>query len=141
MAASPGSVPGIWYSGSSEPIMRFDQSKTMRRSSWGTPSSSAMTSRGSSAEISSTKSAVPRSHTESMMPSAYPMICRSRSRTILGVKPLLTRRRYRVCMVGSMLTIISCCWASWSSSISWKSDVRRAEEKCSQSRFTWTQSS
>ena len=73
--------------------MRFDQSKTMRRSSWGTPSSSAMTRRGSSAEISSTKSAVPRSHTESMMPSAYPTICCSRSRTILGVKPLLTSRR------------------------------------------------
>ena len=50
--------------------MRLDQSKTLRRSSWGTPNSSAMTSSGSSAEISSTKSAVPRSHTVSMMPSA-----------------------------------------------------------------------
>ena len=73
--------------------MRLDQSNTLRRSSWGTPSSSAMTSRGSSAEISSTKSALPRSHTESMMPSAYPTICASRSRTIFGVNPLLTRRR------------------------------------------------
>ena len=108
--------------------MRFDQSKTMRRSSWGTPSSSAMTSSGSSAEISSTKSAVPRSHTASIMPSAYPTIVASRSRTIFGVKPLFTIRRYLVCIVGSMLTIISCCCANWSSSISWKSDPRRAEE-------------
>ena len=65
-----------------------------------------MTRSGSSAEISSTKSAVPRSHTASMMPSAYPTICCSRSRTSFGVKPLLTRRRYRVCMVGSMFSII-----------------------------------
>ena len=54
--------------------MRLDQSNTLRRSSWGTPSSSAMTRSGSSAEISSTKSAVPLSQTASMIPSAYPTI-------------------------------------------------------------------
>ena len=56
---APGVGASSWYSGSSEPIMRLDQSKTRWRSSWGTPIRSAMTWRGSSAEICSTKSAVP----------------------------------------------------------------------------------
>ncbi len=49
--------PAVWYSGSWLPIIRLDQSNIRWRSSSGTPSSSAMTSSGSSAAISVTKSA------------------------------------------------------------------------------------
>ena len=77
-----------------------------------------MTCRGSSAEICSTKSADPASHTLSMMESAAATTLASRSRIIRGVKPLLTSRRYRVCMGGSMLSIIIRCWARASSSMS-----------------------
>ena len=52
-----------------------------------------MTCSGSSAEISVTKSASPFSMTSSMMESAAPWMLSSRSRTMRGVKPLLTRRR------------------------------------------------
>ena len=88
-----GLAPMTWYSGSSAPIIRLDQSKTRWRSSWGTPISSAMTCRGSSAEICSTKSADPCSHTVSMMASVDATTLASRSRIIRGVKPLLTSRR------------------------------------------------
>ena len=71
----------------------FDQSNTRWRSSWGTPMRSAMTCRGSSAEICSTKSAEPVSQTVSMMESADATTLASRSRIIRGVNPLLTRRR------------------------------------------------
>ena len=59
MAAWPRASAFCWYSGSSEPIILLDQSKTRWRSSWGTPIRSAMTWSGSSAEICSTKSAEP----------------------------------------------------------------------------------
>ena len=49
----------------------------------------------------------------------------SRSRIIRGVKPLLTSRRYRVCMGGSMFSIIMRCWARTSSSMSWNSVADR----------------
>ena len=52
-----------------------------------------MTWRGSSAEIWVTKSARPASITSSMMASLARWMLSSRSRTIRGVKPLLTRRR------------------------------------------------
>ena len=84
-----------------------------------------MTWRGSSAEICSTKSAVPCSQTPSMMESADRTTFSSRSRIIRGVNPLLTSRRYRVCMGGSMLSIIIRCSARASSSMS----VNRAAER------------
>ena len=43
MAAWPAASADTWYSGSSAPIIRLDQSKTRWRSSWGTPIRSAMT--------------------------------------------------------------------------------------------------
>ncbi len=52
-----------------------------------------MTCRGSSAETSVTKSARPASMTSSMMASVARWMLASRSRTMRGVKPLLTRRR------------------------------------------------
>ena len=93
MAAWPAASADTWYSGSSAPIMRLDQSKTRCRSSWGTPTRSAMTWSGSSAEICSTKSADPCSHTASRIESVADTTLTSRSRIILGVKPLLTSRR------------------------------------------------
>ena len=59
MAEVMASSASAWYSGSSLPTMRLDHSNMRWRSSWGTPSSSAMTWRGSSAEIWVTKSASP----------------------------------------------------------------------------------
>ena len=73
--------------------MRLDQSNIWWRSSWGTPSSSAMTRSGSSAEISVTKSASPFSMTSSMMASVARWMLSSRSRIVRGVNPLLTSRR------------------------------------------------
>ncbi len=55
----------------------------------------------------------------------------SRSRIIRGVNPLLTSRRYRVCMGGSMFSIIMRCWPRTSSSKSWKRVAARWDEKCS----------
>ena len=52
-----------------------------------------MTWRGSSAEIWVTKSAWPVSMTSSMMASVERWMRSSRSRTMRGVNPLLTRRR------------------------------------------------
>ncbi len=66
-----------------------------------------------------------------MMPSAASTTFSSRSRIIRGVKPLLTSRRYRVCIGGSMLSIIIRCWASTSSSKSWNRVAARDDEKCS----------
>ena len=48
-----------WYSGSSDPIIRLLHSKSLWRSSLGTPMSSAITSSGSSAATSTTKSPSP----------------------------------------------------------------------------------
>ena len=93
MAAVSASSAWPWYSGSSLPTMRLDHSNMRWRSSWGTPSSSAMTWSGSSAERSVTKSASPFSTTWSMMASVERWMLSSRSRTMRGVKPLLTRRR------------------------------------------------
>ena len=93
MAEVRASSVWSWYSGSSLPTMRLDHSNMRWRSSWGTPRSSAMTCSGSSAEISVTKSASPFSMTSSMMESAARWMLSSRSRTMRGVKPLLTRRR------------------------------------------------
>ena len=58
-----------------------------------------------------------------------------------GVKPLLTRRRYRVCSGGSIVTIIRRCCSSWSSGVSHKKVPLRYDEKRWASRFTVTQSS
>ncbi len=52
-----------------------------------------MTTRGSSAAMSVTKSALPFSMTESMMSSVAAWIRSWSWLTIRGVKPLLTRRR------------------------------------------------
>ncbi len=93
MAACPAASADTWYSGSSAPIIRLDQSNTRWRSSCGTPTRSAITWSGSSAEICSTKSAEPFSHTESMIPSVATTTLASRSRIIRGVNPLLTSRR------------------------------------------------
>ena len=46
----------FWYSGSAAPIMLFDHSNRLWRSSTGTPISSAMAISGSSAATSVTKS-------------------------------------------------------------------------------------
>ena len=54
-------------SGSPAPTIRFVQSKSLRRSSWGTPMISAMAWSGSSAAMSVTKSAEPCSITLSTM--------------------------------------------------------------------------
>ena len=64
VAALPASsMPSasFWNSGSSAPIMRFDHSKSLWRSSCGTPISSAMACSGSSAAMSETKSHDPSS--------------------------------------------------------------------------------
>ncbi len=52
-----GDLPAAGTRGPRLPIMRLDQSNIRCRSSLGTPSSSAMTARGSSAAMSVTKSA------------------------------------------------------------------------------------
>ena len=58
MAACWDASSPVWYSGSWLPIIRLDQSNMRCRSSWGTPRSSAMTTSGSSAAMSVTKSAL-----------------------------------------------------------------------------------
>ena len=120
--------------------MRLLQSKTRCRSSWGTPSRSAITCNGSSAEISVTKSHSPFSLTASMMLLAWRRMVSWSWLTRRGVKPLFTSSRYRVCMGGSMFSIISRCWASISSSDSMNSAVRRLEENSWLSRLTATRS-
>ena len=93
MEAIWATSPAVWYSGSSLPIMRLDQSNMRWRSSLGTPSSSAITTRGSSAAMSVTKSAEPVSMTLSMMSSVAAWIRSCNWLIIRGVKPLLTSRR------------------------------------------------
>ena len=82
-----------WYSGSSAPIMRLLHSKILWRSSLGTPISSAMTSRGSSAAMSTTKSLSPWGRTRSRMPVVSSRMWTSIRPIILGVKPRFTSRR------------------------------------------------
>ena len=93
MAALRAASASPWYSGSSLPTMLLDHSNILWRSSGGTPSSSAMTRSGSSAEIWVTKSASPFSMTSSMMSSVERWMLSSRSRTVRGVNPLFTSRR------------------------------------------------
>jgi len=121
----------FWYSGSSLPTIRFDQSNILWRSSSGTPNSSAITTRGSSAAMSVTKSARPCSMTLSMIRSVARWMLSWSSATIRGVNPLLTRRRYRVWSGGSMFSITSCCWARVSSVSSQMKVALLADEKCS----------
>ena len=83
----------IPYSGSSAPIIRFDQSNILWRSSWGTPRMSAMAWRGSSAATSTTKSHSPRSATWSTIAVVRVRSVSPSSWTIRGVKPRLTIRR------------------------------------------------
>ena len=92
-------------------------------------------------DISVTKSASPFSQTESMMPLVWRRMVSSNCPTRRGVKPLLTSSRYRVCMGGSMFSIISRCWASISSSDSMNRAVLRFEENSWLSRLTATRSS
>ena len=106
VAASMPSA-SFWNSGSSAPIIRLDQSKSLRRSSWGTPISSAMACSGSSAAMSATKSHEPASATLSTMAVALAVRWVSSRPIMRGVKPLFTRSRYRVCRGGSMYSIIS----------------------------------
>ena len=93
MAACCEASSPVWYSGSWLPIIVLDQSNIRWRSSWGTPRRSAMTTSGSSAAMSVTKSAVPVSMTESMMSSVAALIRSWSWLTIRGVNPLLTNRR------------------------------------------------
>ena len=81
------------YSGSSAPIMRLDQSKSLNRSSRGTPSSSAMTSSGSSAATSTTKSQSRLAMASSTMRTVRSRRCSSRAAIMRGVKPRLTSLR------------------------------------------------
>ena len=96
-----------WYSGSSEPTIRLDQSNSLNRSSRGTPSSSAITSNGSSAAMSTTKSQSPSlASASSMMRTVSSRTCGSRAAIIRGVNPRFTSLRYRVWPGGSMNSIM-----------------------------------
>ncbi len=86
--------------------MRFDQSNSLWRSSIGTPMRSAIACNGSSAAMSTTKSHSPRSITLSTIVLARRTIVSLSLLIIRGVNPLLTSSRYRVCLVGSMYSII-----------------------------------
>ncbi len=124
------------YSGSSEPIIRFDHSKTRWRSSWGTPIISAITWSGSSAATAVTKSHSPRSITSSTIVRATSRMRSSSWVTMRGVKPLFTSSRMRVCRGGSWISIIIRCCSSASSSRALTVMPPRSDEKVSQSRLT-----
>ena len=93
---------------------------------------------GSRAATSVTKSHSPLAATTSMMRAVSSRICTSSFDTMRGVKPLFTSNRYRVCIGGSMLSIIIRCCARSSSAISVMSAEPRADENRSISRFTST---
>ena len=121
--------------------MRLDQSNILCRSVWGTPRMSAMTCSGSSAATSVTKSNSPRGVTLSRI-GAGPRgsVCSSWV-IIRGVKPLFTSRRYRVCIGGSMFSIMSRCWSRSAGAMSHMNAAPRADEKVWLSRLTVTTSS
>ena len=72
----------------------------------GTPIGSAITSSGSSAATSVTKSHSPLGPTRSMISLACRRVDSSRVPTMRGVKPLLTSSRSFVCLGGSMFSMI-----------------------------------
>ena len=121
--------------------MRLDQSKTLWRSSSGTPISSAITISGSSAAHSVTKSPSPFA---TAIPTMSSQVCwiRSSSRAIIrGVKPRLTRLRIRVWSGGSWLSMNIRCWSTCSWAYSLIIAVFSCEENSSGLRETKTTSS
>ena len=89
--------------------MSFDQSKTLRRSSWGTPISSAIACSGSSAATSVTKSPLPLASASAMIRSARAVSAARRLPIARGVKPRETMPRSLVCCGGSMLSMTNRC--------------------------------
>jgi len=89
--------------------MSFDQSKTLPRSSWGTPISSAIACNGSSAATSRTKSPVPPASAAAVIRSARAVSAARRLAIARGVKPRDTIPRSLVCCGGSMLSMTNRC--------------------------------
>jgi hypothetical protein len=86
--------------------MSSDQRSRSSRSSGATPSMSPISTIGSGAATSRTKSHAPRSQTLSMIASHLSRISPSRSRTRPGVKPRFTTLRRFQCSGSSMSIII-----------------------------------
>ena len=86
-------VPSSWYSGSLPPIVRLLHSRSLWRSSSGTPMMSAMAMSGSSAATSTTKSADPLSQIRSRMMVVRSSMTSSIRLIMRGVKPVLTSLR------------------------------------------------
>jgi hypothetical protein len=114
---------------------------SFQRSSRGTPSSSAITSRGSSAAIAVTKSHSPFGATLSTISRASSRTCGSMRAIMRGVKPRFTSLRRVVCRGGSMWII--CCRMSCSSisGMSAFTALPLSEEKSAWFFDTWTTSS
>ena len=93
-------------SGSSKPISRLLHSKTLWRSSSGTPTSSAMTMSGNSAATSRTKSQWPSGVTRSRISAVVCRIRGSKRAVMRGVNPWLTSLRYFECCGGSMFSMM-----------------------------------
>ncbi|MEE8557985.1 MAG: hypothetical protein V3T14_08890 [Myxococcota bacterium] len=99
-------LPSGWYSGSLAPTVRLVQSNSMFQSLRGTPSISAITQIGSSADTRSTKSISPVSPSlaiASRIPVAIPSTRLAIPRIARGVNRLFTSDRYEWCSGGSML--------------------------------------
>ncbi len=86
-------------------IMVSDHSPRRSRSSIGSPSSSAMTIKGSGLAMSSTKSHSPRAATRSISSRATSRMCSNIALMRDGVKPRLTSRRWRACSGSSIETM------------------------------------
>ncbi len=128
IAASFASSCEVPNSGSSKPMRRLDQSKSLCRSSIGTPRNSAMTCNGSSAASVGTKSISPLCAILSRMSVVTARMRGSRKEITNGVNPLLTSRRNLACSGGSMFSIIRRMMLRVSSSKSSTWALPRAEE-------------
>ena len=94
----------------------FDTSNIRGHTSGSRPIISQIICTGTWAAISSTNSTSPFSHTLSMTIAARRSISSMSERIIRGVNPFDTRRRYRLCLGGSIMRIVRRRLASASSS-------------------------
>ena len=101
-------------SGSSEASIWLDHSKSLWRSSWGTPSRSAIAWSGSSAATSSTKLPWPRSTASATILAARSVMISSSAAIDRGVNAREMMWRVAVCSGGSWLIRIT----RWSSTCS-----------------------